>query len=98
MQAIFETIFDLVYLIGISIIGIQMIRKSERDSHFFLFGVMALVLTFGDSFHLIPRIIGLNTTGLENFTFYLGLGKFITSITMTIFYIMYGKNDIKYLR
>lgn len=88
MQAIFETIFDLVYLVGISIIGIQMISKSKKDSQFFLFGVMALVLAFGDSFHLIPRMIGLNTTGLEDFTFYLGLGEFITSITMTIFYVI----------
>ena len=28
------------------------------------------------------------TTGLENYTYALGIGKFITSITMTIFYVI----------
>ncbi len=46
---------------------------------------MAVVLGAGDSFHLIPRAIALCTTGLENYTVPLGIGKFITSITMTIF-------------
>lgn len=35
-----------------------------------------------------PRAVALCTTGLENFTAALGAGKFITSITMTIFYIL----------
>lgn len=42
----------------------------------------------GDSFHLIPRAYALLTTGLENNATALGIGKFITSITMTIFYII----------
>ena len=49
---------------------------------------MAVVLGAGDSFHLVPRALALCTTGLENFTVALGTGKFITSITMTIFYIL----------
>ena len=49
---------------------------------------MAVVLGLGDSFHLIPRAIALCTTGLENYTYALGIGKFITSITMTIFYVI----------
>ena len=49
---------------------------------------MAVTLGVGDSFHLVPRAIALCTTGLENYTFALGIGKFITSITMTIFYIL----------
>ena len=49
---------------------------------------MAVVLGLGDAFHLVPRAIALCTTGLENFTFALGMGKFITSITMTVFYIL----------
>ena len=38
--------------------------------------------------HLIPRAVALCTTGLENYTYALGIGKFITSITMTIFYVI----------
>lgn len=49
---------------------------------------MAVVLGAGDSFHLVPRTIALCTTGLENYTVPLGLGKWITSVTMTIFYVL----------
>ena len=49
---------------------------------------MAIVLGAGDSFHLVPRALALCTTGLENFTVPLGLGKWITSVTMTVFYVL----------
>lgn len=88
MRAIFETSFDVIYLIGVIILGIIMIIKSKNNKQFKLFGIMAVVLGLGDSFHLIPRAIALCTTGLENYTYALGIGKFITSITMTIFYVI----------
>lgn len=88
MQAIFETAFDVVYLITVILIGITMIKKSHGDKQYLLFGIMAVVLGLGDSFHLIPRAIALNTTGLSHFTAALGIGKLITSITMTIFYLL----------
>ena len=50
---------------------------------------MAVILGVGDSFHLVPRIYALCTTGLENYTALLGAGKFVTSITMTIFYVLF---------
>lgn len=46
------------------------------------------MLGAGDSFHLIPRAFALCTTGLENYTVSLGAGKWITSVTMTIFYVL----------
>lgn len=88
MQAIVETLFDAVYLISVIAIGILMIRGSKGNRQFRLFGWMAIVLGAGDSFHLVPRAIALCTTGLENYTVPLGLGKWITSVTMTIFYIL----------
>lgn len=88
MQAIVETLFDAVYLVAVMTIGILMIRKSKRNSQFRLFGWMAVVLGAGDSFHLIPRALALCTTGLGQFTVPLGLGKWITSVTMTIFYVL----------
>lgn len=88
MQAIFETLFDLVYLISVITVGILMIRGSQGEGQFRLFGWMAVVLGAGDAFHLIPRAIALCTTGLENYTVSLGLGKWITSLTMTIFYVL----------
>lgn len=88
MQAIIETLFDAVYLVSVITIGILMIRGSTGNKQFRLFGLMAIVLGAGDSFHLIPRAFALCTTGLENFTVPLGLGKWITSVTMTVFYVL----------
>lgn len=88
MQAIVETLFDSVYLISVITIGILMIRGSRGDRQFRLFGWMAVVLGAGDSFHLVPRALALCTSGLENYTVSLGIGKWITSVTMTIFYVL----------
>ncbi|MEG2653440.1 MAG: hypothetical protein RSA17_07665 [Ruthenibacterium sp.] len=88
MQAIMETLFDALYLVSVVAIGIAMIRSSRGSKQFLLFGIMAVTLGAGDAFHLIPRAYALCTTGLQNFTVALGIGKFITSITMTVFYIL----------
>ena len=88
MQAIVETLFDAVYLISVITIGVKMILGCKGESQFRLFGWMAVVLGAGDSFHLIPRAVALCTTGLENYTVPLGLGKWITSVTMTVFYVL----------
>ena len=88
MQAIVETLFDAVYLISVITIGIIMIRGSKGNHQFRLFGWMAVVLGVGDSFHLVPRALALCTTGLENYTVSLGIGKWITSVTMTVFYVL----------
>lgn len=88
MQAIAETLFDAAYLIAVITIGIRMIRESKGVLQFRLFGWMAVVLGAGDAFHLVPRALALCTTGLENYTVPLGLGKWITSVTMTIFYVL----------
>lgn len=91
MQAIFETAFDIVYLVLVITLGIRMIRGSAGRRQYLLFGIMAVTLGCGDAFHLIPRAVALCTTGLENYTAALGIGKLITSITMTIFYVLlYG--------
>ena len=48
-------------------------------------GIAILVLGFGDAFHLVPRVLNYFVAG--DFTKALGIGKFVTSITMTIFYV-----------
>ena len=48
-------------------------------------GIATLILGCGDAFHLVPRV--LNYFIDSDFNFYLGFGKLVTSITMTIFYI-----------
>ncbi len=88
MQAIVETLFDAIYLISVITIGVLMIRKSKTESQFRLFGWMAVILGAGDAFHLIPRALALCTSGLDHYTVPLGLGKWITSVTMTVFYVL----------
>lgn len=88
MQTIVETIFDIGYLVFVIIIGVVMMTESKGNKLFFLFGLMAVTLGFGDAFHLIPRAWALNTVGLDNFLVPLGVGKWITSVTMTIFYVL----------
>lgn len=88
MQGIMETIFDICYLSFDIIVGVRMIRHSEKNSGYFLFGIMAIVLGAGDAFHLVPRSYALLTDGLVNHAAALGIGKLITSITMTAFYVL----------
>lgn len=88
MQAIMETIFNIFYLSTVLTIGIIMIRSSQNNKSYKLFGIMSIILGVGDAFHLIPRSYALFTTGLEANAAALGVGKLVTSITMTIFYII----------
>ncbi len=88
MQAFFETAFDAVYLVSVVLIGILMIKNSGTNKQYRMFGIMAVTLGLGDSFHLVPRSYALLTTGLEANSAALGVGKFITSITMTVFYVL----------
>lgn len=88
MQAIFETIFDAAYLITVISLGVIMIKRSNKNSLTRLFGIMAIILGAGDAFHLVPRAFGLLTNGLEANAIPLGIGKLITSITMTVFYVI----------
>ena len=55
MQAIVETLFDAFYLVFVISIGIRMVKSCKNNPQFKLFGLMAIVLGAGDSFHLIPR-------------------------------------------
>lgn len=88
MQAIMETIFDILYLSTVITLGVIMIKNSGDNKQYKLFGIMAVILGLGDAFHLVPRAYALLTTGLEANAAALGIGKLITSITMTIFYII----------
>jgi len=101
-QALAETIFDALYLSFAVAIGILLFIKGGKGSLVRKFGAMAIILGAGDAFHLVPRAIALWTTGLEANAGALGIGKFITSITMTAFYVIlyyiwrarYQKNGI----
>ncbi|MCR5593894.1 MAG: hypothetical protein K6F79_09150 [Saccharofermentans sp.] len=58
------------------------------DEYCFFAGIMIMFLAFGDSFHLIPRIIRNLRGSLNRSELYLGIGNLISSVTMTVFYVL----------
>ncbi len=88
MQAIAETVFHPVYLVSVTVLGVSIFRRASEGSGLRIFGAMAIILGFGDAFHLLPRIYALWTTGMDANAAALGVGKLVTSVTMTVFYVM----------
>lgn len=86
-QAIAETVFDICYLTFALVAGLTMFVKG-KEPLVKKAGLMAALLGAGDSFHLVPRAYALWTDGLEANAAALGIGKLITSITMTVFYLI----------
>ena len=80
-----ETVFDVCYLITALVIGVYILFK-YRNNLGRLMGTATLLLGCGDAFHLVPRV--LKNFIQYDFTVSLGIGKLVTSITMTIFYIL----------
>lgn len=82
-----EALFCVLYLIVTSVLGVSIIKCSKDNRESRLFGIMTLVLVSGDAFHLVPRIMAaVNKAG--DYSKAMGIGTFITSITMTIFYFI----------
>ena len=80
-----ESAFDIIYLLFAIIIGFRILRR-RKDRIGSLMGSAVLILGVGDAFHLIPRVI--NYFGSGDYTAWLGFGKLVTSITMTVFYLL----------
>lgn len=80
-----ESSFDILYLLFAITTGFIVLIK-RKDSIGRLMGLAVLILGCGDAFHLVPRV--LNYFLDYDFTAWLGVGKLITSITMTIFYLL----------
>lgn len=92
-----EILFDSAYLVAVLTMGFILLMRSNGREQVKLFGIMALILGFGDSFHLFPRIYALSTDGLQNHRDALGFGTFVASISMTVFYvILYHIAKIRY--
>lgn len=83
-----EALFNIFYLAAALILGLILLLEAPDNPVRVLAGVMALVLAAGDAFHLVPRIIVIRTGREEQMRRMLGRGKQITSITMTLFYLL----------
>ena len=78
-----ESVFEAGYLLFAIIAGLIFLQRGNS-----LCAAMTLLLGCGDAFHLIPRImINIKGDG-DNDAFWLGLGNMISSITMTVFYVL----------
>lgn len=93
MPALPESIFDICYLVFAIVSGILLLKKSKGRKYVRIFGIMTLLLGCGDALHLVPRVLNYWTDG--DYTAALGIGKLVTSITMTLFYILieYARRD-----
>ena len=80
-----ETVFDIAYLLFAIGTGIFVLTK-KKDKTGRLMGISALILGIGDAFHLIPRVAAYYTE--NDLTAWLGFGKLVTSLTMTVFYVL----------
>lgn len=95
-----ESTFDIIYLLFAVFAGIYILCR-RRDGTGKLMGFATLILGCGDAFHLVPRV--LNYFIDADFTAWLGTGKLVTSVTMTVFYVLmyrlwinaYKKPEIK---
>jgi len=83
----FEVLFDIFYLLVALIAGVYLISTAV-DKPRQLAGLMALMLVGGDLFHLVPRIAVILTGDEVRWRRALGFGKLVTSITMTVFYVL----------
>ena len=85
---IMEAVFDAVYLIFDLVAAILFFTFSKGNVLFILYGILTLTLCGGDAFHLVPRIIravyGIN----DKIKRQLGIGLQVSSVTMTVFYII----------
>ena len=80
-----ESLFDVLYLCFAIASGIVILKKARNKTEKMM-GLAALVLGCGDAFHLVPRV--LNYFIKADFTAPLGIGKLVTSVTMTLFYVL----------
>lgn len=98
-----ESAFDIIYLLTAVIIAVLILRKARNRTEKWM-GLAVLILGCGDAFHLVPRV--LNYFLDADFTAALGIGKLVTSITMTVFYVLlyhigcayYGEKEQKSVR
>ena len=83
-----EAIFDAVYLIFDLVAAVLFFLFSQGNMLFILYGILTLTLCGGDAFHLVPRIIRAVHGSNEKIKRQLGIGLQVSSVTMTVFYII----------
>lgn len=88
MPDVMEAIFDTAYLLFDLIAGFVFLAQAQGRTLFVLYGILTLTLCGGDAFHLVPRIIRAFRGSSDKIKRQLGIGLQVSSITMTVFYII----------
>lgn len=88
MPELGEAIFCVIYLLFGFISAAVLLTKGQSGAVTVLYGILTLILAGGDSFHLIPRILHAVRGDFAGYEFWAGLGLMISSITMTVFYLV----------
>lgn len=85
---IMEAVFDIGYLLFDLIAAVLFFVFSRGNGLFVLYGILTLTLCGGDAFHLVPRVIRAFRGSSDKIKKQLGMGLQISSVTMTVFYIL----------
>lgn len=92
MRAYMETAFYIIYFVFMVVMGLYVMLKNKQKP-MYLLGLACILLAVGDAFHLGPRSYGLFTETLDHpsdlLNGWLGYGKLFTSMTMTVFYLLF---------
>lgn len=88
MPQLGEAIFCIAYLIFDLIAAMVFFARADGRQVLVLFGVLTLILGGGDAFHLVPRVVKAFWGDSPKVEWWSGLGLMISSITMTVFYVL----------
>lgn len=91
MPDLMESIFDIAYLVYAMFTAVSFYLAAGNaggSSILLLCGSLALVLGGGDAFHLLPRVRRALLGADEKTEARLGAGLFVSSVTMTVFYLL----------
>ena len=83
-----ESVFCIAYLMFDLVAAVVFFMMAGGRQPLVLFGILTLVLGGGDAFHLVPRVIRTFCGEWPQAEWWLGLGLQVSSITMTVFYVL----------
>ncbi len=82
----FEVVFDIAYLTSLVVIAVYMMVNAQNAITYWWVAV-TMTLCMGDTVHLFPRMSFL-ISRKDKYIPLMNIGKQVTSITMTVFYVM----------
>ncbi len=83
-----ECIFDVIYLLYDLVACVLFVMRADGHPVLYQYALLCAVLGAGDAFHLLPRVKNHMRGSSERTTLQMRRGLQITSITMTVFYLI----------